>query len=95
MTKDPINILLTANKKWWEGVTITGTAKDLGCDPEGGKWVNICVIHGTIGNYSSRKDALACRSSLAGDLCEACTEMHIKMDDLLRYLKDGPVAPSE
>jgi len=53
--------------------TTIGKAKDLGCDPLGGKWVSICHKHGTIMNFRLKRDAIKARYT-CWDGCETCVE---------------------
>ena len=55
-----------------------GTAQALGCDPEGGKWVYICLVHQTIQNFSTKRDAIECVTNHAMKLCEPCVTEYYK-----------------
>jgi len=48
-----------------------GKAADLGCDPDGGKWVIICQVHGLIFNYPTKKSAIYSAPTICGDQCSA------------------------
>jgi hypothetical protein len=50
-------------------LTTVGTAEELGCDPDGGKWVVLCEEHSTLVNVDTRKIA---RAVDVRDFCEAC-----------------------
>jgi len=52
---------------------VIGTADDLGCDPEGGKWVRICRIHQTITNFLTQRSAQY-HSVPSNDGCTACEQ---------------------
>ena len=51
---------------------VVGTAADLGCDPDGGKWVHICLVHQAITNFRTKRDALKCVTIRAMKGCEQC-----------------------
>ena len=48
-----------------------GTAHDLGCDPEGGKWTRVCLIHQTLMNFPTQRSAKS-HSIPINDGCEGC-----------------------
>jgi hypothetical protein len=50
-----------------------GTADDLDCDPDGGKWVTICEKHGTLINSSTLAIA---RATWSTDFCDDCRDEH-------------------
>jgi len=54
-------------------LTTVGTAEEMGCDPDGGKWVTLCEVHSTLVNTDSRATAMAVDVL---DFCEACMDEH-------------------
>ena len=50
---------------------IIGKATDLACDPAGGKWTRICLIHQTIFNFPTKQRA-QWSSEPYNDGCEDC-----------------------
>lgn len=50
-----------------------GKATDLGCDPDGGKWVIICQVHGMIFNYPTKKWAVSAAPTICQEQCAAFT----------------------
>jgi len=48
-----------------------GKAKDLGCDPDGGKWVIICRVHGLIWNAKTLESARFQSKTICADQCLA------------------------
>ena len=51
-----------------------GKAKDLGCDPDGGKWVVICDTHGMIFNAKTLDSAKFQAKTLCAEQCSAFEE---------------------
>tara|TARA_Y100000310_G_scaffold122222_1_gene120874 strand:- start:83 stop:376 length:294 start_codon:yes stop_codon:yes gene_type:complete len=72
---------------------IIGTAEDLGCDPEGGRWVAICKRHMAIGNWRTLR---AAKGAIVMDelgiprveLCQPC-EYRMTDEQAERYLYGG------
>jgi hypothetical protein len=58
--------ITTKSKK---GFRTIGTAQELGCDPDGGKWVAICETHCTVVNVATKAIALTLSTD---DFCEYC-----------------------
>jgi hypothetical protein len=50
-------------------LTTVGTADELGCDPDGGKWVTLCEVHSTLVNTDTKAIALAVD---VRDFCQDC-----------------------
>ena len=50
-----------------------GTALELGCDPDGGKWVVICEEHSTLVNVDTKQIAMDTR---AIDFCDTGPHRH-------------------